>query len=32
MSMIPWLDSWDAALGESADRGKPVFLFLHAVG
>lgn len=30
--MIPWLDSWDAALGTSAETGKPVFLFLHALG
>jgi hypothetical protein len=30
--MIDWLDSWDAALGASGESGKPVFLFLFAVG
>jgi len=30
--VINWIENWDDALAASAASGKPVFLFLRAVG
>ena len=32
MSDIHWIESLDAAKAQSAESGKPIFLFLYAVG
>lgn len=31
-TMIEWTESWEQALTQSGETGKPVFLFLYAVG
>ena len=30
--MINWTENWDAALSQSTESKKPIFLFLHAEG